>query len=442
MPRRFVLVGSGPASVSAAEAIRSADGEAHVTLVTREPEGYYSRPGLAYYLAREEPESRLFPLGKGGLARLGVETVVGDAVHLSTADRRVTLSDGRTIGYDALLLATGSQAIPLGVPGADLDGITKLDDLADARDLIARSKRASHAVIVGGGITALEIVEGLCARRVKVHYLMRKGRYWSDVLSEAESALIEHSLRERGVVIHHNCELAEIVGRSGKVRAVSTTAAEEIPCDLVAAAIGVLPRKELAEKAGLACERGVLVDESMRSSDPAVFAAGDLAETIEPRTGQRTVEVLWSSAVAKGHTAGLNMVTGGAAAYSKTVPLNVTRLGGRRITIIGTVGGGEDADMKGIARGDSETWRRLGESTTVEWANPSMHVRLALVHDVIAGALVIGDQELSFPLQDLVGANVRLGAVASQLERDGAQVPDLISDAWREWQVSRVQQNA
>ena len=435
MSTRCVLIGSGPASIAAAEAIRAEDSSARITLVSEEPNGYYSRPGLAYYLANEEPESRLFPFSHSDIARVGFESRVGSVAEIHPAEHSVLLGDGTALSYDCLLLATGSRAIPIGVPGADLDGVTKLDDLADARDLVRRSRRARAAVIVGGGITGLEIVEGLCARRVHVHYLMRKDRYWSNVLSEEESHIVEQGLRDHGVEIHYFTELSEILGRAGKVIGARTTAGEEIACDLVSVAIGVLPRKELAQSAGIASSRGVLVDEFLRSSEPDVFAAGDLAESVEPRTGQRTIEVLWSSAVAKGRVAGRNMVADVAIPYEKSVPLNVTRLGGRRITIIGVVGGGGDADLQGIARGDSETWRRLGQADAVEWNRDGTHVRLAVAAGTIVGAIVMGEQSLSFPLQDLIASRADIGAITDRLGSPGAPVDELVESAWREWQA-------
>jgi nitrite reductase (NADH) large subunit len=241
MSRRHVLIGSGPASVAAAEVIRRCDDAAEIVIVGDEPHGYYSRPGLAYYLANEEPESVLFPFTAGDFARLGVRVLLERTVRIDADDHRVTLSSGDRLPYDRLLVATGSTALEANVPGADLDGVVKLDDLDDARDLIRRSHSARVAVVIGGGITALEIVEGLRARRMHVHYLMRKGRYWSNVLSEAESRMVEDGLRRRDVQIHEHTEIARILGHKGRVVGIETTAGTQIPCDLVAVALGVRP---------------------------------------------------------------------------------------------------------------------------------------------------------------------------------------------------------
>jgi NAD(P)H-nitrite reductase large subunit len=308
----------------------------------------------------------------------------------------------------------------------------------DARDLVRRSRRAKTAVVVGGGVTALELVEGLRARRVHVHYFMRKDRYWSNVLSESESRIVEQALLREGVEIHSFTELARIHGRDGRVTAAESGDGTRIPCDLVAVAVGVRPRIELAAAAGLECGRGILVDQYLRSSDHHVFAAGDVAEVCDARTGHRVLDVLWNTAVTKGRVAGLNMATAPVHTFAEGTPLNVTRLAGLHATIIGTVGNGEDADLEGIARGDSQIWSELCDAAIVEAQRGDAHIRLALEEGAIVGAVVVGDQALSFPLQELIEARVDLSAIEAALEAPEAPIVELINAAWRDWKERLV----
>ncbi len=421
--------------MSAAETIRGQDRDAEIVVVAAESHGYYSRPGLAYYLAKEVPEESLFPFTPRDIASLDVRMVLERAIRIDPAAHRVALESGRELPYDRLLVATGSRAIPVKVPGAELDGVVKLDDMDDARNLIDRSRRATAAVVVGGGITALEIAEGLRARRMTVHYFLRKDRYWSNVLSESESLTVEQGLGELGVQVHHFTELARILGRDGRVAAVETSAGEKIPCDLVAIAIGVLPRKELAEAAGLECGRGILVDRYLRSSDGDIYAAGDVAEVRDPVTGRRNLEVLWASAVVEGRVAGLNMATEPQRVYDPGTPLNITRLAGVKVTIIGTVGGGKDPDLEGLARGDSEVWGQAGEELMFESDSDGAHVRLALRDGIIAGAVVMGDQALSFPLQEIVAAHADVSRIVSDLRTPTAPVAEIVERFWRGWKA-------
>lgn len=420
--------------MSAAQAIRRADRQADITMLSSEPEGYYSRPGLAYFLAREIPERNLFPFSRGEVAAMGIRAVTGTATGIDLGARVVTLEGGAALPYDRLLLATGSSAVPIGVPGSDLDGVVKLDDLSDARDIVRRSRSAGSAVVVGGGITALEIVEGLRARGVKVHYLMRKDRYWANVLSDTESDLVEAGLEAGGVRTHKFAELARILGKNGRVTGIETNDGTTIPCGMVAVAVGVLPRKELAKAAGLECSRGIIVDEYLRSGDPDVYAAGDIAEAFDASAQHRTVEVLWNSAVSKGRVAGANMAGGPTLPYVAGDPLNVTRLAGYTVTIIGSVGGDKpDADVQGVVRGDSEAWQHSGPAVTVESRLKDAHVRLALANGAIAGAVVVGDQSLSLALQQLVVSKVDVSGIAEDLVGPDAPVDRLIDGVWRDW---------
>jgi len=437
--RRHVLIGGGAATMAAAEAIRGADDAAEIVVVCADPHGYYSRPGLAYLLTHEMPAGRLFPLTPDEIVRLDVTWVTETATAFDPALHRVTLESGRQLVYDRLLLATGSQAIGTRVPGAELDGVVKLDGMDDARDIVRRSTKAKAAVVTGGGITALEIVEGLRARRAHVHYFMRKDRYWRNVLSASESRIVEQALLREGVEIHPFTELAAIRGRDGRVTAVETGDGAVIPCDLVAAAVGVRPRIELARAAGLPCERGVLVDEYLRAGDPDIYAAGDIAETTDARTGHRTLEVLWNPALAKGRVAGLNMATEPVHAYRQDAPINITRLAGLHTTIIGTVGSGDDADLEGLSRGDSQIWSELCDRAIVEAQRGDAHIRLALGEHHIAGAVVIGDQTLSYPLQELIEARVDITGALPALEAPEAPVVALINGLWADWRAGRSQ---
>lgn len=438
MGTRHVLVGTGPASIAAAETIRGLDPSAAITLLGAEEAGYYSRPGLAYLLAREVPEKALHPLAGGVVDRLRVRALTDPVVAVDAAARSVTTSSGATVPYDRLLLATGSRSLPSGLPGDDLDGVVKLDDLADARSLISRSRHVRTAVVIGGGITALEIVEGLRRRGVAVHYFVRRDRYWGNVLSPAESASVQEGLAASGVEVHYSTEVEAILGRDGHVTGVRTAGGETIACELVAVAIGVAPAIDLALDAGLACGRGVLVDQYLRTSDPDVFAAGDIAE-VTTSDGGRRMDVLWNSAVDKGRVAGRNMAGMDPAAYTPGLALNVTRLAGRRITIMGAVGSDGDTDLKGLSRGDSQAWRQgAGDARVVECDRGGMHLRLVLGSRTIEGAVVMGDQALSFPLQEVISSRADATRFVSEALAPGADVMALVERFAADVEAGRV----
>ncbi len=389
--RRYVIIGGGVASIAAIEAIRRVDALGSITLIGDEPHRYYSRPGLAYYLTGELAEQNLFPLKEQDIRNLNVRWVQAYATHIHPDQHTVQLPNGRLIPYDRLLIAVGATAQRAKSPGADLEGVLKLDNLDDARILLQKVRRNRTAVVVGGGITALEIVEAFVARRVKTHYFLRGDRYWSNVLDETESRIVERRLEEEGVHIHYNTELEEILGKNGRVSGVRTKDGRTIPCKMVAIAIGIRPRKELADASGIQVDRGVLVSETMQTSAEDIFAAGDIAQVYDPLTGKSVLDSLWSPAREQGNAAGLNMA-GITTIYRKLAAFNVTRLANLTTTIIGTVGGGEDEDVVGIMRGDSETWREPPDAIAAQANFDVNRLRLMVGQNTLQGALVMGDQ--------------------------------------------------
>jgi NAD(P)H-nitrite reductase large subunit len=439
--RRYLIIGSGAAGIAAAEAIRRQDPSGLLMMATADPQGYYSRPGLAYYLTGELPENMLFPKRAQDFKDLEV-TIIPQAVEdINPLEHTCLLKDGRQVSYDRLLVATGAQASPLKVPGSSFEGVVKLDNLGDANQILRLARRARAAVVVGGGITALEIVEGLAARGVKTYYLLRGERYWSNVLDEGESRIVEGQLRAHGVKLLYHTEISEILNKQGasttngnspkeaRVAAVRTSEGQVIRCDMVAYAIGIRPRLRLGESAGLNIDRGILVDEHLCTNQKDIYSAGDAAQVYDPLTGKSVLDSLWGPAREQGTIAGENMA-GIESAYHKPIPFNVTRLAGLTTTIIGTVGSGRDEDLTGIARGDSETWRQLPDAIAAQSHFEINRLRLLVGEDRLLGAIIMGDQTLSRPLQHMVTEKIDITPIREQLLAPGASLSDMIANFW------------
>ncbi|MFM8426345.1 MAG: NAD(P)/FAD-dependent oxidoreductase [Chloroflexota bacterium] len=426
---RYAIIGTGVAGISAVEAIRGVDRTGEVVMLGDDPHGYYSRPGLAYLLTGELQDKTLFPKTREEYANLKFSYKKARVLWIDRITKSLHLDDKSLLSYDKLLIATGAFAIPLTVPGANLQGVIKLDHLEDARGILKHAKRGRTAIVVGGGITALELTEGLLARGVHVHYLLRGTRYWSNVLDEHESRIVEGRLQAEGVTLHFRSEVQEILGRSGKVTGVRLLDGRTMKCDMLAYAVGIKPRIDLAQSADLAIDRGILVNEYLQTNDPDVYAAGDVAQVYDPLTGRSVLDSLWSPAREQGFAAGLNMV-GNHKPYIKTVPFNVTRLAGLTTTIIGAVGNGRDEDVVGIARGDSETWRQLPDAIVAQSGFDVNRVRLLVGEDHLIGAVVMGDQKLSAPLQKIIADMINISAIRDSLLRKDAKIADVIVDFW------------
>ena len=409
--RRYLLVGSGIAALSAAESIRESDPRARITIVSTEPHPFYSRPGLAYYLTGEVSERKLAIRSRAELLDLRFERVQASATGIDVAEHRLLLDNGVQLPYDRLLLAPGAASVLPSFEGAALQGVLRLDGLDDARAIRALAREGKRAVVIGGGITALELVEGLAAAGARTHYLMRSDRYWPRVFDSMEARLIESKLEADGVRLHHRTEIARAWGRRGRLQGVETTAGERIECNVLAVAVGVQPRTMLARAAGLQVERGIVTDELLRTTAPDVFAAGDAAQVHDPVTGSALLDTLWSTAAAQGRAAG-RVMAGASTMYRREAALNVTRLARIAVTIIGAVeGDGSDEDLVTITRGQSERWRAAPDGLALRGDRGANRVRVILGANRVLGAVVMGDQSLSRPLVQLV----RSGADATRL---------------------------
>jgi nitrite reductase (NADH) large subunit len=431
---RYVVVGTGVAGLAACEAIRSLDETGEILFLGDDPHGYYSRPGLAYYLTGEMDEKGLFPRSKNSWLSLNLRFIKGKVTRILPGEHQIEVDTTSRLEYDRLLVAVGAQANHLDVPGAELEGVVKLDDMEDARRILKLAQRGKTAVVIGGGITALELVEGLLSRGAKVHYLLRGNRYWSNVLDEQESRIIEHRLQEEGVKIHHHSELIEVLDKRGKVHGVRLLDDRALRCDILAYAIGIRPRVELAREAGLAIDRGILANEYLQTSDPDIFVAGDVAQVYDPMSKRSIIDSLWGPAREQGFAAGLNMA-GQQTAYIKKIPFNVTRLAGLTTTIIGTVGRGHDEDLIGIARGDSETWRSLPDAIVAQTGFEVNRLRLLVGEKTLLGAIVMGDQKLSFPLEKIISNHADISSIRDKLLHPNAPVGDIIADYWTTWRA-------
>lgn len=424
---RYVLVGSGIASLAAAESIRRVQPNAKIILVSQERAPFYSRPGLAYLLTNDVPEPQLTIREPVEVDALRLERVYGRAVQLLPDVRVLRLDDGTHVPYDRLLIAIGAASIRGDFPGASLDGVVHLDDLAEARDIVRRTASARTAVVVGGGSTALELVDGFVARGVHTHYFMRGDRYWSKVFDPVESAIVESRLLAEGVVLHRNASVREALGHQGVLTGIATANGEQLSCDVLAVAIGVRPRLELARSAGIATDRGILTTEFLETSEADVYAAGDVAQVYDPVHQVAQLDTLWASAQQQGRIAGLNMA-GVRVALRKHVPINVTRVGGVTVTIVGTVGAADDPDLLTLTRGQSERWITDPDAWSVGGARLGNRLRVVVSGRAIAGAVVMGDQALSQTLAHLIGEDVDITALRPALEAAPHDAMEMLLD--------------
>ena len=435
---RYVIIGNGAAGATAAQTIRQHDSVGEITILTAEPYPMYSRPGLAYLLINEVTSQQIMARTLDWYEEWGINLLLGKAVQLDVAVQRVLLEDGRSLPYDRLLIATGARATPPPYPGADLDGVVYLDTLDGTEELIKKSRRARRAVVVGGGITALELSEGLAHRNVETHYFLRRDRLWGRVFNDDEAALLEKKMKAHHVHIHYNTEVMEILGnRRGKVRGVRLKDGSEFKCDMVGVAIGVKPLIDVVQNSPIVTDRAILVDEQLRTNVPNVFAAGDCAQVYDRWTEKHMLDILWPSAVAEGNAAGLNMV-GKSYHYQKGSPFNACLLFGLHIATVGQINPRreEDSDepeiVQHVSRGSSEVWYTYPRPYRSAWAAENENtIRLVLSGDYLVGALVIGEQSLTDSLRYLIEHQVDISEMYAELSAGGPQMRRCLQQFWQ-----------
>jgi|KBSSwiStaDraftv2_1062776.scaffolds.fasta_scaffold17921_4 NADPH-dependent 2,4-dienoyl-CoA reductase/sulfur reductase-like enzyme/nitrite reductase/ring-hydroxylating ferredoxin subunit len=303
-PRAIVIVGVGAAGSAAAEMLRRCGYEGRVTTIDADPDAPYDRPNLSKdYLAGNAPEEWIPLRPTGFYAEHGIEVVRGRVTKIDTAAKRIEIEGMSPILYDRLLLATGAEPVHLEMPGADLPFVHYLRTLADSRSIIEAAKTAKGAVVIGSSFIGLEVAASLRARKLDVHVVAPEQIPLGRVLGDYLGGFIRSLHEEKGVVFH--------LGHTSKrieQGAVVLDDDSRLETDLVVIGVGVRPRLQLAEQAGLATDRGLTVNEFLETNASGVYAAGDIARWPDPHTGERIRVEHWVLAQRQGQVAARNML--------------------------------------------------------------------------------------------------------------------------------------
>ena len=304
-PERVVIVGGGAAGFAAAAMLRREGFAGSLTLVSADDAPPYDRPNCSKdYLAGNAPEDWM-PLKPADFyAQYSIDLVLGaEASAIDPNLRQVVLANGRTIAFDKLLLATGAEPVRLQIPGADQPHVHVLRSLADARAIIAGAKAARRVVVIGASFIGLEAAAALRARELEVRVVAPERRPLERILGPDFGDFIKELHQEHGVVFHLEDAATAIEAGQVKLKSGAT-----LPGDLVVLGVGVRPRLQLAERAGLKLDRGVSVNEYLETSVPDIYAAGDIARWPDPHTGENLRIEHWVVAERQGQAVARNML--------------------------------------------------------------------------------------------------------------------------------------
>ncbi|MGH3645570.1 MAG: NAD(P)/FAD-dependent oxidoreductase [Micromonosporaceae bacterium] len=306
----FVVVGASLTGAKAAQTLREEGFTGRVVLVGEEPERPYERPPLSKgYLLGKDDRAKLYVHDEGWYDKHSVELLLGRRVTgVDRAAHHVQLDDGESIGYSKVMLATGASPRRLDVPGADLDGVCYLRRVEDSDRLADAIRGGGRVAVIGAGWIGLETAAAARSYGCDVTVIEPRPAPLQAALGPEMGGFFAQLHRQHGVDLRLGRGVSEIRGDGGRVAAVRTDDGAEIPAEVVIVGVGIRPNTALAERAGLRVDNGVLADQSLRTDDPDVYAAGDVANAWHPRYGQRVRVEHWANALNGGPAAARAML--------------------------------------------------------------------------------------------------------------------------------------
>jgi NADPH-dependent 2,4-dienoyl-CoA reductase/sulfur reductase-like enzyme len=305
----YVILGNGVAGIEAALGLRARDTSARITLVSAEHDHLFSRPALMYVFAGQTSLRDTEPYDRGLYERMGFERRRGRVVGVDAPGHALVFEGGARLGYDRLLVATGSRGREAPWPDAAGEGLHYFVSLSDLEGLDRAARPGLRAAVVGGGLIGVEVAEVLHDRGLPVTFVIRESWYFPAALDARESAIVAEHMRGQGLDVRVGATVERVVREGGRIRGLRLTTGDELAADLLVASVGVVPNTAfLAGSAIALAENGAIeTDDALRSSAPDVWAAGDCAN-VTWFDGSRRPEQLWYTARDQGRLAARSML--------------------------------------------------------------------------------------------------------------------------------------
>jgi len=394
-----LILGAGPTGVMAAETIRRQRPRDAITIVGDEAEPPYSRMAIPYLLAGSIGESGTWlRKGPGHYDALRITLVRARAMALDTVARMVTLDSGRQLGFDTLLIATGSTPVHPPVPGINLPGVHSCWTLEDSRRIAELAVKGARVLQMGAGFIGCIILEALAARGVQLSVVEMGDRMVPRMMGPTAGAMIKEWCQRHGVQVYTGTRVEAI--SPGAPLSVRLSGGEVVGADLVISATGVKPAIGFLEGSPIRCKQGVLTDQTMQTNVAGIYAAGDCAEAFDQLTGRHVVSAIQPNAAEQARVAALNMA-GGAARLHGVPQINVL-------------------DTLGLVSSSFGDWQGVpgGEQVELTDRGAGRHLSLQFKDDVMVGCNSVGWTDHIGVLRGLVEGRVKLGPWKDRLKQD------------------------
>ena len=402
---QHIVIGAGPAGVTACGILRDLDPAARITLIGAEPEPPYARMAIPYLLTQDIDESGTWLRREAGFySERGIEILCRAVAAVDPANRTVALDNGDTLGFDRLLIATGASPLQPPIPGVDLPGVHGCWTLSDARAIAGRARPDVPVVLIGAGFIGCIILEALVRRGVQLTVVEREDRLVPRMLDATAGGLLKRWCERKGVTVLTNTRVSEIQ-QDGAGLAVSLDTGATLSAGLVITATGVRSNTDFLAGSGIDTGQGILVDEYLATNQEGIFAAGDVAQGRDWSSGGFEVQAIQPTAVEHGRIAAANMVHGKSVSHQGSLNMNVLSTLGLISTSFGR--------WMGVAGGDSAV---LVDEERYRYFN------LQFDGDYLAGASSLGHTQHIGVLRGLIRSRVPLGAWKQRLIHDPTRV--------------------
>ncbi|MGB8958160.1 MAG: FAD-dependent oxidoreductase [Candidatus Aminicenantales bacterium] len=398
-----VIVGNGLAGTMAAKTVRELDGDAEIEIFGEERYPYYPRPHLVEYLAGRLPAAKLFAFPEGWAERQRIGIRLGEKVtRVRPGERKIETVSGLERFYDVLLLATGARAVRPPVDGIAKAGVFVLRNLDDADALIEHLGTHQRVAVLGGGLLGLEIARAIRSREIEVTVVEYFDRLLPRQLDPAAAVILRAHFEKIGISVRLAAVVKEILGVGG-VQGLRFESGERLDADTVIIAAGVVPEAGTAKDAGLDVGRGIVVDDRMRTSAPAIFAAGDAAEH------RGRIHGIIPAAFEQARAAAFAM-TGQDKPYGGTVPFNTLKVAGIYLTSVGEI------DAKGEGT----------EALVRSHPEAGLYKKIVLRQGRLVGGIWMGTKKGAAELSRLVAVERHVEALKKDLLEDDFDFAEIL----------------
>lgn len=394
----YIIIGQGAAGANAAFRLRQLDPDTPVTVITQEPDFYYSRIDLPDIIAGKFEADRALLKGPDDFRECGIDCRMDCLVTaVEPAKRSIVLSTGEILSYRKLLLATGSRPLLPPMEGINAQGVYSLWNIRQATEIIAAAASAKTAAVIGAGLIGLKTALALAEHGLKVTVVERLPRVMPRQLDAEASAIMAAALRAKGITILTGVGVERFETDGRMLRGVRTKDGV-VFADMAVVSVGVQANIDLAVKAGINADKGIQVDEHMQTSVADIYAAGDAAEVVDALSGRQIVPAIWPEAVRQGRIAASN-IAGRKESYVPGITMNSVEIAGVPLVSVGRIE--EEADDQVFVYRRSNTY-----------------IKTIISDGVLTGALCIGNIKQAGVLGNLVLRQAKIEQPEALLRKD------------------------